>query len=89
MKQKVYIKVPVSEKPEKSIYHCRIELQLPDPEHHPMFSFYNVKANDKQEAGEKARKQFCEDFGGKLGNAKVGYVWDTGIHVDLKQRPAI
>lgn len=71
------------------IFHVRIELALPGGDHHPMFSFYNVKAGSKHDAGEKGRKAFAEEFKSTLAYTKVGYVWDAGIHVDTKKLPAI
>jgi hypothetical protein len=66
----------------KGVYHVRVELSLPGGDHHPMYSFYNVRAIDKLEAGIKARKAFCEEFKSTFKNTEVGYVWDEGTNIE-------
>lgn len=70
------------------IYHVRVETTNHGDEYN-YFSFYNVSAPDKHVAGIKARKQFCEDFGGKVENCKAAYIWDAGVLVDFKYKTAI
>lgn len=72
------------------IYHVRVGRKTDDEddEYH-IFSFYNVVAEDKHHAGLKARKQFSQEFGADFKQTEAEYIWDAGIHVDLKRMPAI
>jgi len=62
---------------ESKIYHVRWERIGFE-----VFGFYNVEAEDKRGAFEKAKKRAADDFGFPLNGIRIGYVWDAGIHTD-------
>lgn len=75
-------KAPGKMKGTEGIYHVRVGLHLEGGDHHPMFSFYNVRASDKHQAGVIAKRTFCQEFGATEKNTEVEYVWAEGTMID-------
>jgi hypothetical protein len=68
----------------EKIFHVRVEHT-----EFNMFTFYNVRGWDKSSVERIARNKFSEDFKIPIENTEIGYVWDPGIHVDIKKDPPI
>jgi len=73
----------------KGIFHTRVELFLGDGDHHPCFTFYNVKAEDKHQVDKIAREKAASDFGGDMKDWRIGHTWDEGVMVDHAKDPVI
>lgn len=70
-----------------NMFHIRVERISDEPEY-AIYSFYNVQAPNRYDAGVKARKQFNEDFGTPFEKTRVGYVWEGERYIN-KRLPII
>lgn len=56
-------------------YHVRVDYDREGYEEYPLFSFYDIVANNYHDAEQAARKQFCKEVGAEMKHT-TAYTFD-------------